>query len=490
MSQPTIILDNISVQQQGRNVLEGISFQLLPQQHLLITGASGSGKTILAKALAGQVFIKGLLSYHFEGENQKVLLVGQRNEFKNLSNVTDFYYQQRFNSTENEDALTVEQTLLQEHTDVKAIEALLQQLGLHHRKQAPLIQLSSGEHKRLQLIKALLQQPRLLILDNPFTGLDVASRKQLQQIINTIAANGTQIILIAHAADAPYCITHILALQEGKTILFDEISNTTIEQFNHPSFQPIHIPVPAPVQQYYFDHAVKMIHVHVQYGEKTILQNVSWQVSRGDRWLVKGHNGAGKSTLLSLITGDNPQAYANEIYLFDKRRGSGESIWDIKKQIGFASAELHWYFDKNTTCTQAIASGLFDTMGLYRQLSETQQDTVNNWISFFSLEDVQHQSLASLPAGRQRLVLLARALVKSPALLILDEPCQGLDPEQTQQFIQLIDTICEQTNTTLVYVSHYEEEIPFCINRVLELTQGQPTIYQRQRQIKQVNQNP
>ncbi|KAI9429518.1 ABC transporter [Russula earlei] len=480
MNQPTIILDNVSVQQQGKNVLEGISFQLLPQQHLLISGPSGSGKTILAKALAGQVFIKGNLTYQFAGDNHTILLVGQRNEFKNLSNVTDFYYQQRFNSTDNEDALTVEQILLQEHDDAKATEALLQQLGLHHRKQAPLIQLSSGEHKRLQLIKALLQKPRLLILDNPFTGLDIASRKQLQQIINTIAANGTQVILIAHAADAPYCITHVLDLREGKIDLFDEISNTTIEQFNHPSFQPVYIPVPISEQHHHFDYAVKMLNVHIQYGEKIILENVSWHVRRGECWLVKGHNGAGKSTLLSLITGDNPQAYANEIYLFDKRRGSGESIWDIKKQIGFASAELHWYFDKNTTCRQAIASGLFDTMGLYRQLSEKQQDTVNSWTNFFSLEDVQHQSLASLPAGRQRLVLLARALVKSPALLILDEPCQGLDPEQTQQFIQLIDTICEQTNTTLIYVSHYEEEVPFCINRVLELTHGQHATYQRQ----------
>lgn len=475
----SILVHNVTVMQQGVQALTDISFQLQPREHLLITGASGSGKTTLAKALAGQLFVKGTITFNFPGDNHKVLLVDQRNEFKNLSNVTDFYYQQRFNSSDNEDALNVEETLLQTSNDKEAINNLLTEFGLLHRKNAPMIQLSSGEHKRMQLIKALLQQPQVLILDNPFTGLDINTRIQLRSIIDNIAAKGTQVIVIANVADAPSCITHALVLKEGKVDQFNAINKISVEALQQ-SNTHFHYPLPVKDQKKDFTHAFKMVNVNVKYGDKQILDNINWLVERGDCWLVKGHNGAGKSTLLSLITGDNPQAYANEIYLFDKRRGTGESIWDIKKQIGFASTELHWYFDKNTTCSQAIASGFFDTMGLYRQLSAEQEQILTEWIIFFELETIKNKQLSSLSAGHQRLILLARALVKNPSVLILDEPCHGLDEEQTKQFIQVIDKICTQTETTLIYVSHYDSEIPACVNKVLELHKGLHKVYDRE----------
>jgi molybdate transport system ATP-binding protein len=227
-----------------------------------------------------------------------------------------------------------------------------------------------------------------------------------------------------------------------------------------------------------FNTIIEMKNVHVQYGEKIILQNINWKVKCGEHWLVKGHNGAGKSTLLSLITADNPQAYSNEIYLLNKRRGKGESIWDIKQKIGFVSPELHKYFDTGITAEQTIASGFFDTMGLYKKLNTQQQKAVNDWINYFELTALKNTLLSLLSAGQQRWVLLARALVKQPPLLVLDEPCQGLDEPHTASFIQLIDTIADQTNTTIIYVSHYANEIPTCIDKILALENGIQTIHQ------------
>jgi molybdate transport system ATP-binding protein len=476
MKSASIIVKNISVQQYGKTVLDDISFEIAAGQRLAIVGESGSGKSSLAKALAGKLFTKGNIEINYTADpvlQAKTVLIEATETLKNLSNVSDFYYQQRFNSCDAEDALTVEQELADTAGISTAIATLLDQLNLSHRKQTPLIQLSNGEQKKLQLIKSLALQPQVLILDNVFSGLDVQSRKELHQIINQQSAKGTTIILVTDEREIPSAITHIAELYQGKLVQFGE--KKTFVAF-HPENNNTETPVatdslfPGSMEQ--FDCLVKMKNTTIQYGDKIILQNINWQVKQGEHWLVKGHNGAGKSTLLSLITADNPQAYSQEIYLFDKRRGTGESIWDIKKHIGFVSPELHKFFDMGTSVHHVIGSGFFDTMGLFRQLDAVQEQKINDWMHFFGLADQINKPLFLLSTGQQRKTLLARALIKNPTLLVLDEPCQGLDDHQTKQFLQLIDQVCEHSETTLIFVSHYENEIPGCITHKLELQQG------------------
>jgi molybdate transport system ATP-binding protein len=314
----------------------------------------------------------------------------------------------------------------------------------------------------------------VLILDNVFTGLDVESRKELHHIIDQHASTGTTIILVTDERELPSCITHIAEMYKGRLAQFaDRKSFIAFHQENNEETKTRRAAdslFPGSPEQ--FDFIVNMKNVSIKYGDKIILQHINWQVKQGERWLVKGPNGAGKSTLLSLITADNPQAYSQELYLFDKKRGTGESIWDIKKHIGFVSPELHKFFDAGSSIHHVIASGYFDTMGLFRQLNKEQELTIKDWISFFDLEEYHNKPLFLLPAGQQRRALLARALIKNPTLLVLDEPCQGLDDHQTKQFLQLIDEVCSRSVTTLIFVSHYEDEIPACITKKLELHHG------------------
>ena len=487
----SVILKHLRTKMQGKMVLDDISFSLLPGQHLALIGASSSGKSTLAKALTGKLFSEGAIQILFDESSPlaaEVVLVEQRYAFKNLSNIKDFYYQQRFNSSESEDAPTVLEELqaaiaTMEHQPALSakIELLLTQLGMQHRKLAPVIQLSSGEHKRFQLIKAFINPPQILLLDSPFTGLDANTRLQLADMIDALASKGTKMILVTDAHQLPECITHIAVLENGRMTEwtarnnFNAEANTQNQQAL--SFNPGKLPQLI-AQEEPFSTAVKMVDVSVAYGTKQVLSHISWQINKGDKWLLKGHNGAGKSTLLSLINGDNPQAYSNEIYLFDRRRGTGESIWDIKQKTGYLSPEADAFFDKRISIYETIASGFFDTMGLYKKLSAQQQDTVLQWLDFLRISSHVHQKpLAQLSTGGQRLTLLARAFVKNPPLLILDEPCQGLDEIQKEQFVQLVDDLCEQYAKTLIYVSHYDNEIPSCINRVFQLNQGKQTIY-------------
>ena len=480
MQKFSIIVKDLVIKTEGITVLDGISFSLQPKEHLVIMGESESGKTILAKALTGKTHFSGkidLSSENITAMHTRIQLIEQRYSFKNLSGTSDFYYQQRYNSFDSNDAPTVYEELLKvSPNDSKAINNIdftLAILGIEDLKNSPLIQLSSGEHKRFQLAKALVNPPQVLILDTPYTGLDIAGVRELNKLLNKISNQGTQIILIPGTFAVPEFITHIVFLKNKKLAWFGDRKDFDVEEFksltstDKTNYNTEFLPLPD--LSFQFESIVEMKNIHLNYGTHTIFTGLNWKVKEGEKWLLKGRNGSGKSSLLSMITGDHPQAYANEIYLFGKRRGSGESIWDIKQKTGFISPELHAYFDKNVSCFDAIGSGFFDTIGLFRKLNKVQHNTVLQWLDFLQISHVSTKPLHSISASLQRMILLARALVKNPPLLVLDEPCQGLDDKQSKQFVSLVDSICSGKNRTLIYVSHDLSNVPACVENIFQL---------------------
>ena len=475
---PFLRLENVSVRAGGKAVLHNISFAIHKGEQWALTGSSGSGKSMLARTLAGRHFHTGTITRNFDGR-QGTLLMEQWHQFRNRSNMTgQFYYQQRYNSFDAEDSGTAGELLSgagYRDSQLPGGKTLTQVLQIDSLLHKPVIQLSNGENKRLQLALTLLHRPALLIADNPFLGLDVAGRQTLQQVLKSLAEEGQQMLLICSPQDLPPFISHVALLSQGKLIFTgppEELPAITPDLVfaNLPYSEDLAQLGPSPiVDSHTFIH---MENVQVKYGDRIILDDINWTVNRGECWNISGPNGAGKSTLLSLITGDNPQAYANPVYIFGKKRGSGESIWDIKKKIGFLSPELHLHFNKSQTVLETIASGWFDTIGLFRRPTEEQWESAAHWTGLLGLEAHAYQPLEVLSAGLQRIVLLARALVKNPPLLILDEPCQGLDDEQIRHFKILIDRICEKFGTTLLYVSHYSSHIPSCVTNYLYLEQG------------------
>jgi molybdate transport system ATP-binding protein len=462
-------------------VLKDISFEIGAEDCLAVVGPMGSGKTTLAKALSGRLFRKG--EVWFQGSF--VLYVEQQHHFKNRSNISEFYLQQRFNSADSEDSYTVREELGE--LDVAAYVTMFKLDGLLDK---PLLQLSNGENKRLQIVKALGQRPDWLLLDNPYLGLDVAGRAVLSAGLSQLQAQGIRFILFLSGGDIPEFVNRVYRLRRDVPVIpklkhQDEHFNSMLqhekrnnnpglqhgERNNNPGLQSEEENNNPGLQPGDLDDSplVSLRNVTIRYGSKTILDQFSWTINRGERWVLKGPNGAGKSTLLSLITADNPQSYAQDITLFGRKRGTGESIWDIKRNIGYVSPEMHLYFKETGTSFAVVASGLFDLLGVTRKVNEQQTEQVDACLAMFGLGYLRDRHFHALSTGEQKMILIARAFVKNPPLLILDEPCQGLDQEQVQRVKDVIDQLAATSDMTLIFVSHYAEDVPSCVTKEISL---------------------
>jgi molybdate transport system ATP-binding protein len=320
-------------------------------------------------------------------------------------------------------------------------------------------------------------------LDDPFSGLDTASRNTLQHAIDELLAAGSpQVLLVMPRLDEiPQGVTHVLRVAgcrivekgpRSKILQSEIVEEETTSQSHIVPPSSREFPVAPKEAITTFPTLVEMKDTFVSYGDTTVLDSINWTMKQGENWAILGSNGAGKTTLLSLILADNPQAYANKITLFGKRRGSGESVWDIKQNIGWVSSELQAFHQKGTTCFNAVCSGFFDSIGLYKTCSPDQARTAEQWMDSFGILNLMDHPLGAVSVGEQRLVFLARALVKNPALLILDEPCQGLDISNRTRINDLLDKLCRQTSVNMIYVTHHFEEMPQSITHVLKLDKG------------------
>jgi len=475
MFKPFVYIQHLNLSYHNKAVLKDLYWEMNVGESYAIGGQSGTGKTSFAKAIAGLVPYQGSIEIDFDEQSKlprEVLYVESWYQFKNLEGVANFYYQQRYTSQQAKETLTVHAELVsygkEKGLHLDQVEPILEALGFSTFASSQLIELSSGEHKKLQLVKALWLKPQLLIIDQPYTGLDVASRKNLNILLDQAAGEGVQLILVCNDPELPNCIQSFAEIIDGNLVKVDALKSSN--NIENPSIEIPDFLKESPVYSSY--DIVKMVNVNISYGEKQVLKNINWEVKAGEKWLLQGHNGSGKSTLLSLVNGDHPQSYANELYLFGNRRGSGESIWDIKQHIGLISPEFHWYFDPTATVWQSIASGFYDTVGLFQQLPYTKSTQVDELINYFGLTENKNELLNALPLGKQRLVLLARTIIKNPELLILDEPCQGLDQQQTRHFNRLVDELCSN-GMTLIYVGHFESQLPTCIEKRILLEKGE-----------------
>jgi molybdate transport system ATP-binding protein len=341
-------------------------------------------------------------------------------------------------------AYALEQLLLEEE-----IHGLTNMTGL----QQSLRSMSSGERKKFLLSYLLSKKPGLLILDDALANLDTAAQHLLQQQIEQIAAYTTIIQIIHRKKDRLLFIKKIIGINEQGNIYTLNLNDAGDNQCNH-------YPIPAPANPYQLqsNELVRFTNVNVSYNGRQILQNINWVISAGEFWQLKGPNGAGKTTLLTMINGDNPKAYGQDIFIFGRKKGSGETVWEIKNKIGYLTPAMTDLFSTRHTVEQMIISGFVDSIGLYLLPTSLQQQLALQWLQLIQLTEYANKPFCSLSAGQQRLALIARAMVKHPPLLILDEPLAGLDDDNAALIINLINKMAAESSTAILYVAHQTEK--------------------------------
>ena len=462
-------------------ISEPIDICLQDGEQIAIAGDNAAGKTDLVNILLGRRRLAGNpISYDFSPSHSP--MVSDNIQYIAFQDAygeagVNYYHQLRWNSVEIDPETPTAGELLGDNFP----QDLLEMFGLKPLMDKYIISLSSGELRKFQIARALSKKPRVLILDNPFIGLDAETRDLLSALLGELAAKERiMIILVMARVDVlPAFITHVINVREGarpqKVPAAQYGARAAFADLPPAALQAIDA---LPRKEYTADgfyHAqkgdviLKFNDISIRYDTRTILSHLSWTVREGECWAITGQNGAGKSTLLSLVCADNPQAYACNFEIFGHRRGTGESIWDIKRHIGYVSPEMHRSYQKNITALDVVASGLFDTVGLYMHPDREQLQISLNWMRIFGIEGLAERPYLKLSSGEQRLCLLARAFVKDPELLILDEPMHGLDPGRCHQVKQIIDRFMTREHKTLLMVSHYPSEFPMSITNQIVL---------------------
>lgn len=482
------VLVNCTVSAQEQVILEGVHLAIHAGQTWLVTGPNGSGKSALGAALAGRLALTPGPEGLYQAPSSTALVsfeeaarliaedrASDDSEFTeggiDIGRTPRRLLQTAFNTAQPPKTLETHPAVI----DCGIVSIL--DRGLKY--------LSTGEIRRTMLAQALITEPDLLILDEPYEGLDARFRIFVDTLIRTWAGStGKALIVIMDRPDSiPAVFPNRLELApQTRTPGIMGDSPQPFRQFTTEETRNL-LAVPLTYTRQNGDSPlnnrrtpegatlVEMRNVSVSWSGRTVLDNLNWTLRAGEHWLIRGPNGSGKTTFLELITGDNPQAYCNAITVFGARRGSGESIWDIKARMGIVSHRLHQEYRMvgDLDLCSVLVSGMHDSIGLYERVPQSEIDRARLWLNLGGFTSKTGHPFNSLSYGEQRAVLILRAAIKCPEILILDEPCHGLDSEHHAAILHLLEKIAGTGTTTLLHVTHDPTEVLPCERSILEL---------------------
>lgn len=471
-------LRQLGLSYRARPVLRGIDWDWIRGEHWAVLGPNGAGKSSLAGVLSGE-------QLHFAGDYIRSEALEQQGVayvcFERGRRLCE--RDQKLDCAEFEssarDTGTRVRELLADEPDPQAWRSIVDLLDLAPLLDRGLRYLSTGEMRKTLLASALLAKPGLLILDSPLDGLDLATQQRFGAVLNDVIDSTPAVLLLCRSPqEIPSGCNRLLLLDRGRMLARGETaalldSEQTEKLLAAPAlrFQPP--PIQARAEKSRRDPpTIELQDVRVSFGDFCVFRDLNWRLEAQQHCVIAGPNGCGKSTLLDMLTGDNHKAYGQAVYLFGQRRGSGESVWDIKRRFGRVDARMQFAVPSGSEVLATVASGFYDSIGLRDRPSDRERSAALDWLRALDLAALAGEEFHTLSFGLQRLVLLARAMVKQPSILLLDEATLSLDAAHRQLLLQAVDHLVAETGCQLLFVSHTVGEIPRCINQRLQFEPG------------------
>lgn len=486
-------------------IFRDFSWNVEPFQSWVITGENGSGKSAIAQALAGGLDVA---SRSASSEAGNELPAPKSVALISFERQRDIVFDERYHDDGEfveggvDPGTSARDFILRlkrgvARTAAPAVPArldeLARRLGIEAVLGRGLKYLSTGELRKVLLCRELLSEPAWLVFDEPYEGLDSATRlvltAELDRLVNASRrdASATRVLIITDRYEhVPDGTTHVLHIEDRRVAFAGARAEfeargipKALRELGRDEAESLGQALAETLEERSATHAedqaptaplVLMRNVTVSYGERRVLDGLHFEIARGQHTLVRGPNGCGKTTLLNLINGDNPQVYANAVTVCGMKRGSGESVWDVKRQLGQVSYALHVEYAYRCTANliECVLSGFYDSIGLYQEPGYAEIQAAERWLAVVGLLAQRAEPFARLSYGEQRVALILRAVVKQPPLLILDEPCHGLDPRHRSEVLTIADYIGRHTDSTLLYVTHDPEEVLACTRQVFE----------------------
>lgn len=478
---PLLDLRNVSLTYRARPVLRGLRWRINRGEQWAVLGPNGAGKTVLASIISGE-------QTHFSGHcDRSGALITEGTAYVGFERARSLIARDRkldvseFNPEAGDRGTTVAD-LLPRPVDAATCDAWIQRLEMTSFLDRGLRYISTGQMRKALLASAILSHPGLLILDSPLDGLDAGSRDILASALEKLLQSDQSVLLLAREMDdIPQHCSHVLVLDSGRIVAAGPraavLDDPAVRQIMRPETLPLRALPPPAARDYALaadSDLIRLRGVEVSYGDTRILHDINWTFAAGDHCCISGPNGCGKTTLLGLITGDNHKAYGQDVELFGRRRGSGESVWEIKQKFGQVDTLLQLTFSRGMRVVEVVTSGFFDSVGLFDDWTGSQRDIAQSWLDALGLAPISNEAFDALSFGMQRMVLLARAMVKSPRILVLDEPTLGLDGHHRELLLRALAHIVAASDTQLLFVSHSPGELPACINQHLRFVPAAP----------------
>ncbi|MDL2286777.1 ATP-binding cassette domain-containing protein [Desulfococcaceae bacterium OttesenSCG-928-F15] len=460
MTEPELLiqLEKITLRLWGKDLLPNTSWSIRRGEHWIVSGPNGGGKSTLMRALFGEVPLPHGTIHRFHKKTPYETFA-----YVSFERIQEQLKREMLLDEAREHAGKTLGTSMDELLPArKDIPPSFHFLFDHFPKKPVLDELSSGEIRKLAILRAVSRKPEILILDEPFDGLDAKSSKELRKALEPEGLGALTLILVTHRKeDIPSGNFRHLRVERGRVRILEEglsIPQNSTRKILFPDPPSFSIQSPVGTE------LLLMENTGIHYNDTYIFEGLNWRVVKGEHWQLSGPNGSGKSSLLGLIRGDHLQSYSNAIRIFGKERGSGESIFDLRRRIGFVRPHVQHSGHARMTLREVAASG---HLSIGERIAKGDRDRAEAWLEILGLGDAGDQIFSSLSHGRQRMGLIARALCLWPDLLLMDEPCQGLDPENRDLLLEILERIIKEKGPTLIYVNHTPDPLPSGLNREL-----------------------